>query len=194
MKKLIDWTKPVEYTDGTVAYADTKNSEVGESYPAGRVAAVVDGNFYNAEGDHVFGHHLSVRNSGPSFDPTKPVQTRDGRPARIVATDKAGNKPIVALIGLTESPVTRYANGRMMGFRDNSADLINVAPKPVVEVTYRTFREATGEAKLGTVEASSYAEAAGHLDRNNSMGSEWEGILKLTRTNGKLTSVDFTPA
>lgn len=33
-----------------------------------------------------------------TFDPTKPVQTRDGRSARIICTDKKGEAPIVALV------------------------------------------------------------------------------------------------
>ena len=32
------------------------------------------------------------------FDPTKPVQTLDGRKARIIATDRKGGLPIVALV------------------------------------------------------------------------------------------------
>lgn len=32
-----------------------------------------------------------------TFDPTKPVQTRDGRPARIICTDREYDLPIIAL-------------------------------------------------------------------------------------------------
>lgn len=34
----------------------------------------------------------------PSFDPSKPVQTRDGHAARIICTDRKGDRPIVALV------------------------------------------------------------------------------------------------
>lgn len=33
-----------------------------------------------------------------AFGPTKPVQTRDGRPARIICTDAKGEQPIAALV------------------------------------------------------------------------------------------------
>jgi hypothetical protein len=33
-----------------------------------------------------------------TLDLTKPVQTRDGRPARIICTDRVGNFPVVALV------------------------------------------------------------------------------------------------
>ena len=33
------------------------------------------------------------------LDINKPVQTRDGQPARILCTDKKGNLPILALFG-----------------------------------------------------------------------------------------------
>ena len=33
-----------------------------------------------------------------AFDPTKPVQTRNGRKARIVCTDFKGSRPILALV------------------------------------------------------------------------------------------------
>jgi hypothetical protein len=37
-------------------------------------------------------------NSEKTFDPTKPVETRDGRAARIICTDKKGGCPILALV------------------------------------------------------------------------------------------------
>ncbi len=45
-----------------------------------------------------------------TFDPTKPIQTRDGRPARILCTDARGHLPIVALVGTPHGPeyVQRY--------------------------------------------------------------------------------------
>lgn len=32
------------------------------------------------------------------FDPTKPVRTKRGRPARIICTDRKGDRPYIALI------------------------------------------------------------------------------------------------
>lgn len=64
------------------------------------------------------------------FDATKPVQTRDGRPARIICTDRTNNRPIVALIhsrqGTDEIAVSRYADGSMNPNYESGADLVNI--------------------------------------------------------------------
>lgn len=68
---------------------------------------------------------------GRIFDPTKPVTTRDGRPARIICTDTKGTNPIVALImhrnGM-ETTLHYNPYGRWAGGSDH-ADLINVVVK-----------------------------------------------------------------
>ncbi len=64
------------------------------------------------------------------LDLTKPVQTRDGRKARIICTDRLhGVEPIVALV--TEQDGVEYAadyrtNGRFLNFSESDWDLINV--------------------------------------------------------------------
>jgi len=65
------------------------------------------------------------------FDPTKPVQTRDGRSARILCTDRisdAGN--IVALVRIgrgVERVLTYYAAGHILeDGRKSHSDLVNV--------------------------------------------------------------------
>jgi hypothetical protein len=67
------------------------------------------------------------------FDPTKPVQTRDGRPARIIMTDAQNESyPIVALVldGDQESPNSFTAEGRFYVEEDeDDLDLINVSEK-----------------------------------------------------------------
>lgn len=65
-----------------------------------------------------------------TFDPSKPVQTRDGRKARILCTDRRSAHPIVALIesrggGVREIPFTYKPNGSWRGTQDRS-DLVNV--------------------------------------------------------------------
>lgn len=73
-----------------------------------------------------------------TFDPTKPVQTRDGRKARIICTDAPGLHPLVALVSNCVAPeegepntVFRYkADGK--GAPLNCAthlDLINIPEK-----------------------------------------------------------------
>lgn len=65
-----------------------------------------------------------------TFDPNKPVQTRDGRKVRIIYTDKRGLYPIVALIsdGDGESCSSHTGDGKFSINRegDDPRDLINV--------------------------------------------------------------------
>lgn len=70
------------------------------------------------------------------FDPSKPVQTRDGKAARIIATDKKGQFPIVALLTMPDGneelfSVTR--DGRSSTTMHlSSFDLINIPEKHTV--------------------------------------------------------------
>lgn len=67
------------------------------------------------------------------FDPTKPVQTRDGRKARILCTDADSARSIVALVlcdDKRERPFSYYPSGSAETFRDLPGDLVNV-PEPV---------------------------------------------------------------
>ena len=70
------------------------------------------------------------------FDPTKPVQTRDGRKARIVCTDNIHHKfPIVGLITERcgeEVPNLFMSSGRYHNEDEESRnDLINIPEKHV---------------------------------------------------------------
>lgn len=64
------------------------------------------------------------------FDPKRPVQTRDGRKARIICTDaKVNEKPIIALVAEYEcSEVLRYYwhNGQYFLSTQKEWDLVNV--------------------------------------------------------------------
>jgi hypothetical protein len=68
------------------------------------------------------------------FDPTKPVQCRNGRKARIICADaKHQNFPIVALVdrdGVGECPVNFTKDGLEFIGRDSDLDLINTPPPP----------------------------------------------------------------
>ena len=70
-----------------------------------------------------------------SFDPGKPVRTRDGRKARIVCTDRKNDFPIVALVTCVydqkELCLSYYEAGRVHPSVDSPVDLINV-PETVV--------------------------------------------------------------
>jgi hypothetical protein len=72
-----------------------------------------------------------------AFDPDKPVQTRDGHPARIVCTNVKGARPIIALVTLSdgsESAYTCYKDGQSQRFEMHPFDLVNVPEKRTVIV------------------------------------------------------------
>ena len=65
-----------------------------------------------------------------TLDLTKPVQTRDGRAVRILATDIKSDAPIVAAIQIFKNDEKVYcykANGNLLGsIYENLLDLVNV--------------------------------------------------------------------
>ena len=60
------------------------------------------------------------------FNPNEPVQCRNGDKARIICTDRAGECPIVALIGEREFLATFSADGQSYTSRNDYLDLINI--------------------------------------------------------------------
>ena len=70
------------------------------------------------------------------FDPTKPVQTRSGKKARIICTDRRGHneRPIIALVdhGGNETVLSYYPDGTLEG-DDN--DLVNIPETVTVWIT-----------------------------------------------------------
>jgi len=185
-KTLIDWSKPIETIDGypvtykgPVSGTDRFKVEIPSGTPTltGEPRkTLAGGQEYSADGTHFYGHDQNIRNvpAVPAFDPTKPVETRDGRKARILCTDKKGAKkyPVVALIedeDGDEDEATYTPEGHF--FDDGSEDprdLVNVAPKderffvlyvhpeagdhnhlPVHEVSKGDWRLATEPGRLG---------------------------------------------
>lgn len=79
------------------------------------------------------------------FDPTKPVKTRSGSPARILATDLQGGRPIVAAVMGLDGGETLYRYGadglHFSASRElNALDLINPPEKRGTWVyLYRDF-------------------------------------------------------
>lgn len=67
------------------------------------------------------------------LDINKPVQTRDGKPARILCTDKKGNLPILALFGEDDrvGVYTMYGDFAENLGLEHPLDLINVPEKHV---------------------------------------------------------------
>ncbi len=65
-----------------------------------------------------------------TFDPPEPVQTRDGRKARIVCTDVNGHYPIIALVDYHGTELVHHFNAdgkACTGSR--GSDLINIPVK-----------------------------------------------------------------
>jgi hypothetical protein len=63
------------------------------------------------------------------FDPNKPVQTRDGRKARIICTDAKANENIIALLQNShgEEYVQHYlSGGTVFCTAESGNDLINI--------------------------------------------------------------------
>lgn len=83
-----------------------------------------------------------------TFDPTKPVQTRDGRKARILATDLSGSYSIAAVITEDNGEIflERFASdGRELFAEETPLDLVNVP-----ERTERFFAISEHGRALGT--------------------------------------------
>jgi len=68
-----------------------------------------------------------------NLDLTKPVQTRDGHPVRILCTDRKNVYPVVGLVTEYGDEHVRSwpASGRFYADDPQGLDLINVPPKPV---------------------------------------------------------------
>lgn len=76
-----------------------------------------------------------------TFDPTKPVQTRDGRKARILCVDiESQSYPIVAAIkGVRSETVESFTSeGRSWLESESDDDLINIPPQ-VVKTYYKNI-------------------------------------------------------
>lgn len=61
----------------------------------------------------------------------KPVVTRHGRPARILAFDKKGSNPIIGLVTHKDNEIAYYwyENGRVLADSDSEYDLVMKAEK-----------------------------------------------------------------
>jgi hypothetical protein len=115
-----------------------------------------------------------------TFDPTKPVQTRDGRPARIVSTNGiAPTYPIIAIVIAEDGKdsVDQYTtSGKLWDAQgERSDDLVNV-PATITEFV-----------NLGTA----YTVQDGAVAHNRRFP-----VLKLVREDGtdKVISAEIVPA
>lgn len=98
------------------------------------------------------------------FDPSKPVQTRDGKPARIHATDLDGSFPILATYydGNQWRTLRVSPRGKYLSYAEENLDLINVPPPKVkrdfwlnihktgISSTFTSEEEATSVVKFSS--------------------------------------------
>lgn len=120
------------------------------------------------------------------FDPTKPVQTRDGRKARILATDFKTNsgRSIVAAIVIHsndhEMAGLRYPDGRVSSVEGKTADgdLINV-PEVTTKIA-NVYRGITN--RIWT----DYPDAP-------KLSGEYVGFIEWTLEDGEPVSCRFVP-
>lgn len=87
------------------------------------------------------------------FDPEKPVQTRDGRKARIICTDRVARNegPVVALVDESGHEESWFytKSGRLFGMsEEDDLDLINIPEEHEVMVTCQRHR---GDGEIGCV-------------------------------------------
>jgi hypothetical protein len=114
------------------------------------------------------------------LDLSKPVQTRDGRPVRIICTDATPDYPIVGVVG-SEFLHIRCWWGSGQSVRssiDQDTDLINVPPPEVV--TFMNVYQENRSAWCGEI-----AQKQVHA------GANLLACLKITRVEGKITKVEL---
>ncbi len=122
-----------------------------------------------------------------AFDLTKPVQTRSGKPARIVCTDVKGGLPIGYLLLHNNADAEYFyrvrGDGRRNDFSESDFDLVNVPVKTSrFTVVYRHF--------YGMNQAN-LQDALGKGRRNGSRVSPFEGVLEKIYEDDILQDVIF---
>lgn len=98
------------------------------------ICVLWDDNVYRNEQSHGYyspaNFDLLKEEPVKTFDPTKPVQTRDGRKARIICTDAKGNYPIIYLTNSDgDNELARHATKDGINFHSSKYDLINIPTK-----------------------------------------------------------------
>lgn len=116
------------------------------------------------------------------FDPTKPVQTRDGRKARILCTDmKNDTYPIGAAVmqGEGREVIRTYtADGHeRANVRDNDEDLVNVPEETVEWLNY-----------YGLFQYPSTHRTREKADK--AAAPYRQALLKVTKVDGKVAKVE----
>lgn len=120
-----------------------------------------------------------------ALDRSKPVQTRDGKPVRIITWTEGSEKyPIVGFIGPARSPDVWSAEGKFVHGQtiEHQYDLVNVPPKQTV--TWHRCRAEGGGYIAGNFD--SYDAALDTVFPNTVAG-----LLKITWEDSKPISVEL---
>lgn len=102
------------------------------------------------------------QNAQPAFDPSKPVQCRDGSPARIICTDwkNDSSHEIIALVGQVPEVVEYFhADGRQFSMDNGPHDLVNI-PQLIQRVVWLNFHQSLNDVTLHLSLESSQAHYA----------------------------------
>ena len=119
-----------------------------------------------------------------SFDPTKPVQTRNGHKARILTTDLNNSYPIIAAI--TEPPGIEFtyaylSDGRAHRHGNSNCDLINIPEK--ITHFLNLYPEGEPTESLNVFAHTTLSDAL-HNGTTSRLGT-----LEITIADGKLIDV-----
>lgn len=115
------------------------------------------------------------------FDPTKPIQTRDGRKARIIAIKPKETFSIIAVIDAGENSCAYTSDGQYLTNGKAGLDLVNI-PEPAARRTLSFFTlRAANIARLPT-----FKNSKGELAHSEPDGSDWSPAQWLQALVGEL--------
>lgn len=123
-----------------------------------------------------------------TIDLNKPLQTRDGRPVRILATNLKGVYPVAGVVAAEDGTETVHGfclDGSFYAPGDpDRFDLQNIPEETVEHGNFYPDRTALGQVSWVTYGAASAEDARQGLGRG--------GVtLKITRLDGKATKVEM---
>lgn len=105
------------------------------------------------------GHNREHIVNEKPLDLTKPMQTRDGRKVRLLASDLAGKFPLVVAVARpdgSELLAVRCKNGGVYSGRQNEGDIINVPAKVIRYLNI--YSDRAGLLHPSAIEADDVAE------------------------------------
>lgn len=194
---MIDTSKPLQLSDGTPVTFKGLNTDgdIIVDCPAGTSKRLGSSGsdtrrLFLPTGEHRYELRgkvtlQNVPETAPQFDPTKPVQTRSGKPARILATDLAGRMPLVAAVpafyGSGEAVHRYYADGRASRYDEQPLDLVNV-PVPTRHKFSVYFKAEDPEAEGLSFNRTGFGTISGRA------------TIEMTVVNGLPTAVELVHA